>query len=54
MKLSSQKALIAECETREAADRAGRRARDAATFWHHGRNMLVQCTACEDEEDNRG
>ena len=28
-------------------------ARDETTFCHHGRSMVVQCTACEDEEDNR-
>lgn len=51
---SYYKGLIAETNARDAAERVAKRARDEATFCHLGRNMLVQCTACEDEEDNRG
>jgi hypothetical protein len=50
---SYYKGLIAETDAREAIHRAAQRARDAETFCHHGRNMLEQCTACADEEDNR-
>lgn len=39
------------CEA-EAA-RIARRLRAETTFCHHGKNMVEQCTACEDEEDNR-
>jgi hypothetical protein len=45
--------LIAETDARDEAYRIAKRQRDAETFCHHGKNMLEQCTACEDEEDNR-
>jgi len=32
---------------------ARERARFAQKFCHHGKSLLEQCTACEDEEDNR-
>jgi hypothetical protein len=45
--------LIAETNARDEAERIAKRRRDETTLCHHGKNMLVQCTACEDEEDNR-
>jgi len=50
---SYYKGLIAETNARDAAARVAKRVRDETTFCHHGRSMVVQCTACEDEEDNR-
>jgi len=51
---SYYKGLIAETNARDEAERVAKRVRDETTFCHHGKSMVVQCTACEDEEDNRG
>lgn len=45
--------LIAETNARDEAYRVAKRLRDETTFCDHGKNMVEQCTACEDEEDNR-
>lgn len=34
-------------------ERIAKRLRDETTFCHHHKSMVEQCTACEDEEDNR-
>lgn len=53
MRTSYYAGLIAETNARDEAERIAKRRRDAETYCRHGKNMLVQCTACEDEEDNR-
>lgn len=50
MKTSYYKGLIAETNARDEAERAAKRLRDETTFCHHGKTMVVQCTACEYEE----
>lgn len=50
---SYRKGLIAETDARDEAERIAKRLRDETTFCHHNKSMVEQCTACEDEEDNR-
>ena len=45
--------LIAETNARDEAERIAKRLRDETTFCDHGRNMVVHCAACDDEEANR-
>lgn len=44
---------IARELARESEERETKRDRYVTTFCHHNKSMVEQCTACEDEEDNR-